>query len=605
MGDNPDETDQRSAATALCIVSLLLPLLPFALGAVVRTATGLPFPLSATAGVLLAAGVVAGSVLTWGGARPRRFMLVQSFCVLAVLVGGSIWVLWPRLLDGLITVGGWDSGNHLYLRRSFLEYDPAAYYKFVTYYGVTAGFEWLLGLDAFESMRLGFYAIPFAFIVCLLASHVAAADHDRDTVASVRVGHLVLGALFVAAALICLLPLLHYHQADGFYVHLFGLIPLMAGATLYGLVRGRITRVALLLVWCVLQRFTYGLNLGDCAATAGIMLAVEGCQLRGPRIGRWALFGVASVMLVAAILVYKTLAPLVREGGGGGITRPGMRYTLVGELLLTALLLSLPIVAQRVGPGLGDVASRLARFAATFGALNLVVHGLVVVLPHPDEYYFLKYHVYGLVLTLGISLVVTAVLVGRALAGDPIWRRHPLPLIAVGVLGLALFCIGLGYRPYEASFRERLRGQPPWRIIMPQADRRGWDHIQAALTAERCTFGGILAPSFTLRSSDSLMHFTNAALGLPGQWMDSIQRVKRGVIIEKIGACIFWYGDDTALDELDRYQRRYGGQIGDAARALNALPDKRCDEYITRWGAPARLCHVLGRSLPATMEYRR
>jgi hypothetical protein len=603
--DSPDSPKDSAGGLAPLLMLLLLPLLPLSFGGIVRATAGVSFTVGVLVGVVVTGLTVAAIV----AAHPRRVhdrrLALQTVVVLAVLVAGTFGVLWGRALDGLGTSGGWDAGNHLNLRRMFIEQDAAAYDKFVTFYAVTHGLEIVLGLNAFESFRAGFYAIPVALIICLLAAHAGVAhgggEGDR---ASARVGQLALGLLAVGAGLVAVLPLLHYHQADGFYAHLFGLVPLVAGLTHYALVRRRAVRLVALLGWVALQRFTYGLNLGDAATTAAILLAVEAAQLRHSRRLRVALFALAAIVLAGALYIYAALSVLLPITGG--FLQPGLRYLLAGELLLSGLLLGLPSVARRAGVALGAVAERLARYAAAFGMVNVGVQVLLTGLGAPREYYFLKYNLYGVVLVLTAALVLAAALIGRALTGgEPSSRRvRPLAAAVLAVVGCAFVAFGLAYRPYYGSFRERVHGTPPWRAVFPLAERLGWRRIQATLAAEGCVFGGFLAPSVGNARSLGQSHFTNAAFGLLGSWKDAPHRLIEAVIVQKPGYCLFWYGGERHRADYDLFQQHWGGRMADTARTLDGLTGKRCEEYPAAWdrSAPLRLCHVSGLSISATLD---
>jgi hypothetical protein len=604
--DGPGGLSEPAGGLGFPLMLLLIPLLPLPLGGIVRAAASANFAVGAITGAVVTTVIVAAVV----AARPGRIhdfrLAVQTTAMLAVLVGGTFVVLWGGALDGLVTSGAWDAGNHLNLRRMFIEQDPGTYEKFVSFYAFTHGLEVLLGLDAFESFRAAFYAIPVAIIVCILAGHAeVAGSMSRDHHLATRTGQVVLGFLAAGAGWVFILPLLHYHQADGFFAHLFGLIPLIAGMMHYALVRRRALRVTVLLGWVVLQRFTYGLNLGDAVGTAAILVAVEGAQLRHSQGRRFILFGLAATILAGMVYVCAALSILVTMEGG--FLKPGLRYMLLGELLLSALCAVLPSVARRVGGDLGRVGERLARYAAAFGIVNVGIHVVVIVVQAPQEYYFLKYHLYGVVITAVAGLVLVAALAGRALTLEGTRARNErlLALAAAVVLGLAMLAFGFACRPYYPSFRDRLQGTPPWRSVFPLAERAGWDRIETTLEAERCAFGGLLAPSMGKPGASlGQSHFTNAALGLPGYWTDAPHRLLAGQVVPKADYCIFWYSGERHRADYERFQRRWGGGMADAVRALDALPHKRCQEYPAPWdpGVSLRLCHASGISITDTLE---
>ncbi|SET36325.1 hypothetical protein [Stigmatella erecta] len=271
-GSRPPGLRVRDAAPrglgALFWLLLVLVLLPAAAASVLRAALGLPLWGGAAVG-----GVGALGITGWALTRLRLWpthlggSLLQGLYLAAV----ARVMLGIPVLDGLVSVGGGDAGNHAALRMDFVTRDPGTYQGFTFFHTVTYGAQWLFGLDTFAGFRVGFYLVPAVLAVALAAALELVAVRLWRSARAWAVAQGALLALTLTVWPFLLLRLLHYHQSDGFYGHLFGLVPRVLAWVAYALPRTAWVRCAALAGFTVLYRFTYGLNLGDFLLMAGVL----------------------------------------------------------------------------------------------------------------------------------------------------------------------------------------------------------------------------------------------------------------------------------------------------------------------------------------------
>ncbi|MCP3098683.1 hypothetical protein LZ198_07310 [Myxococcus sp. K15C18031901] len=578
------------SGTATLLVLVLVPFLAPMLSGAVRAALRVDITWALALSVALVAGGVA---LAWwqGALRAGTWTRVlPAVVVLGAVMAATFHGLYTPAFGGLVSVGGGDAGNHVSLRHAFVETTPLIYEQFVAFHAFTHWLEVFFGLDAFGSFRAAFYSLCFLVPLCMLVG-LCAITEDRGVE-----GHtapwLLLGGLLATSPL--LLPILHYNQADGFYAHLFGLAPLLAGWALFGFFSSRAVRIVVLLGSVGLLRYTYGLNLGDALLTSAVLVAVEAAGVTHPGRARWGLAALAAGLGFAATFAYWKLYPLLPVTGG--IITPHIHAMLRGEAVLAVLLLVLPRAARWMGLSLGDAGVRLARYAGVFGAINASVQFLCLRLGTPREYYLFKYHLHGVVLVLCAALVVLAALLAQALSrwmqrqGRPAHMGFLVPAVLVGI---AVFNLNAAVAPYRESYDERTSGHAPWRTLTALSDPDGWKRIQATLSREGARFGGLIAPSWPM------MNFMNAGLRrevveepLRFGWEQYIH----GLVREGPGLCVFWYATERDFQELVSTKQENGSVLVDVTRALDARPEKQCEDYAAPWDAqrPMRLCHVCG-----------
>ncbi|MFP2909432.1 hypothetical protein ACLESD_31195 [Pyxidicoccus sp. 3LFB2] len=570
----------------LCFL-LLLWLLPAALANLFRAALGLPLWVGAAAGVAVA-GLFTWKVLTGLRPWPTHGLLagLQALSI-AVALGVTWRMLGIPVMHGLVSTGGGDAGNHAALRADFVTRVPGTYQGFTFFHTVTHGLETLFGLDAFTSFRAGFYLVPAVLALALVAGLEVVTSRLWP---SARAGLAAQAALLVAMAVgwpFLLLRLLHYHQAEGFYAHLFGLVPLVLAWLAYGLPRSAWVRCAALAVFTVFYRYTYGLNLGDFLFTCGVLVLLEGPGL-GPRLRRWA-WPVGFVLLAAAGYAYWRLLPLAHITGGfvpHGYER-ALRvqcWTVVGLL-----------VVRFVPPRTDGVERRLLDFAVLFAGVNAAVQLAYLGARLPIDYYFLKYGLHAVVLLLcAVSLVACGRVAGALLRAESprarLWRVGLAVLLTVMLVEVTRGW-GRAFRAYEASYAERVRGQPPFEFLQALEDRGATALIRAVLRDGDKRFGGLLSPSWPR------VNFSNVALGWVvedaparnGHWA----LFETGSVREGPDTCVFWEASEEDWPGYQRFTADGYPGLEARVRKLHAAPDKVCREYAAPWatGGLRTLCY--------------
>jgi hypothetical protein len=566
------------------LLLLLLPwLLPAALASVLRSALKLPLWVGAVAGAL---GALA---LTWREVTRRRpwptsapLAVLQGLC-LAVALG----VTWRRLgvpaLGGLVSMGGGDAGNHVALRAEFVTRAPDTYQGFTVFYAATHLLERLFGLDAFASFRAGFYLVPVVLAVALVVGLEAAAGRLWRSAGAVVTAQ---AALLVAISFIwplLLLRQLHYHQGDGFYAHLFGLVPLVLAWLAYALPGSAWARCAALAVFTVFYRYTYGLNLGDFLFTCGVLVLWEGTTSLGRRYRPWA-WGVGLALLGAAAYAYWRLLPLAHVNGG--FVAHAHERALRAQGWAVAGLFVVRFLVPR-GDG---VERRLLDFALLFAGVNAVAQEAYLRAGLPVGYYFLKYGLHALVLLLSALLLVASNRFGawvRWKAQGPLAGAWSLVLAALVTVMLVEVTRGWdrAFRVYDATYEERVRGRPPFQSLDALEDRGATAVIRRVLREEGRRFGGLLSPSW------SRLNFTNAALGwLPedsrsyvDHWNGHWPAFENGTVLEGPGTCVFWEASAADWEGYQRIAREGYPRLEASARRLHALPGRVCQDHAAPW----------------------
>lgn len=550
-------------------------LLPLALASVLRAALGLPLWVGALGGVMLMAGVTVWAIWRfkpWPTHAPLALLQAISLFVLG-------WLTWRMLgipaMGGLVTVGGGDAGNHAALVVEFATRTPDAYQGFTFFHTVVYGLEQLFLLDVFSSFRVAFYLVPGVLAMALVAGLELSAGRLWRSAWAVMAAQVVLLVATAGVWAILLLRLLHYHQADGFYAHLFGLVPLVLMAFAYALPRSPWVRCAALAAFIVLYRFTYGLNLGDLLVTGGVLWLFEGAAF--PPRWRRPVQAVGLVLLVAAAYAYWRLLPLARIPGGI-VPFMHMRTLTVQGWCLGGLVL-----VRFLSPRHEPVERRLLDFTLLFAGVNGLVQRVCRWAGLPVEYYLLKYGLHAVVLLLLVAGLVVSLRVGALLQegrGRVGWRALVPPLLTA--LGLVAVVAGWSdsFAAYTPGYEERVRGQPPFQVLDALEDPSEVTLVRRVLRESRKRFGGLLSPSWPR------LNFTLVELGwLPEEILvpnGHYHVFHEGGVREEPGACVFWE-DSPEDDAFYRVVARESPALLERVRQLRARPDKVCRPFAAAW----------------------
>jgi hypothetical protein len=553
-------TDVARGSREACCAAVLLLAIPLS------AAPRYLFSTSMSASLLLAALALAGLLaLLWPllGSPKGAWRTFLPFATVLASVSALVlfWLSAPDF-HGLPAESGGDAGNHVRLSHGFEAFDTKAYEGMSGYYALDY---WLRASGLGDDLVSTRAAWQLAVVACVLAMLTAGWLGLRSLSAWRERGVLVAACVLltpVPAAAIAL-TLVHYYQAQGFTVHVFGLIPLALGGVLYSIARARTLRLVVLVGTIVTCRFTYVLNAGDVMLAAATAFLVESRGLE--RKARWALRIAALGFFAVGVLAY------VRIGGlfsmGGGFRSAPLVPQLLGLGGLTLVFAGLGPLGRYFG---APLAPELRRFASVLAILSGLPAALVtawLLLDGRVTYYPQKYGFNAIVLG---SLCAVPMVFASAIG---LVRRGGTPMAGVAASALvlasaaALAGLAASSSQYAKSFHERVMG-PPYDVLTPHAERPVWRFIESRLERERSRFGGFLTP----RWPESM--FTNAHFDFKG-YIDAF----RGKVVDEPGYCVFWY-DNAKLPQ----SLRDGWSAESAARVrrLSASTQRKCESFSAR-----------------------
>ena len=572
---NGDWIDFHGPWLPLSVLALALPLL---LSGPVRALTSLSLPLSLALAVPVCAAIV---WLLWPwlrfrlGRRPRLSWTIELLG--SATAGLAIWALYVRDFAGFPNLDGWDGGTHVFIKDQFATLAPTLYSAQVSYYAFTWWLQKLLGLDGLRSFAVAFYLtvavtvlVPLAIAWAVVRSRTGSGAQRAGLIAGLCVSVVgMLGALWLVV-----LPLLHYNQAAGYYVHVFGLIPLLGLWAADALLRQPVLRVMALLGGFALLRYTYALNLADAAVALAGVLLLEGFR------GRWRLVQmlVAAGLVVAAILAVGELRPVFRVWGG--MQRFDVDKLLRTDLTVVVTTALFVLASLRDGPGRAWLGSSLVR-ALRFPLLFALASGFLVSVLRRGQgvqyYYVTKYPMWACML-LALAVVVAMAYLATLLC-ERGWPRRPTVWLRVLAMAAVLATaapswagIFIGYR---TTMLERVRPHGPlYQHLHPVADVEALGRIKRILATEDKRFGGYLTAFFPMFS------FMNAELGRHAGYQDFFPPAAQP------GHCVFWVSPERDIHRLGPAHKL------DALRASVALPGSPCSEYLVPWKpTPHSLCY--------------
>nr|WP_152622636.1 hypothetical protein [Archangium violaceum] len=558
---------------------LLWLLLPGALANLFRAVLGLPLWVGAVAGTAGGVGVT-WKVLAWRRAWPTSGPLVLIQVLYLITTLGLTWrILGIPVLGGLVSVGGGDAGNHAALQMDFVTHKPNTYEGFTFFHTLTYGLRWLFGLDTFTSFRAGFFLVPVSMALALVGGLEFVAGRLWRSGRAMVAAQATLWVATIMAWPFLLLRLLHYHQSDGFYAHLFGTVPLVLTWLAYALPRSPWVRCAALAVFVVFYRYTYGLNLGDLLAAGGLLVLLEATRVSGSKYrGGVVLLGL--VFLAAATYAYWRLLPL--KDISGGVTPYSYARALRVQCWTVVGLLAVRFLSSREEP----VERRLIDFALLFAGVNALVQQAYLGAGWHVDYYFLKYGFHAVVLLLCVGLLVISIRVGglfqTGLARAGRWELVLAVLVAVGLFEVTRGW-GRAFKIYVPSYWDRVRAEPPLPYLDALEDRDAVALARQVLREQGKSFGGYLSPSWPRTN------FTNVELGwVPEDWSKTNGHwplFVSGQVRQGPGLCVFWEASASDWEGYQRFSREENSPLADVVRGLQARPDTVCREHAAPWVA--------------------
>jgi hypothetical protein len=553
---------------------LLLALsLPFLLSGVVRTVLHLALPASL---VLSSVACLAMFVLLvpWlrGKARPSGSWVIELVGLLPIAF--AVWTLYHPDFGGFPNLDGWDGGNHVYIKDRFASVEPGIYNGQITYYALTWWLEKLFGLDSFRSFTVAFYflvvvTLSLSLLITFTFLH-GKATNRAALWASVAVA--VLGSCGVSWLVV--LPLYHYNQGAGYYVHLFGLLPLMLLWAADACIRLQMLRILALLAALALLRFTYALNLADTIVAVAFVLVCEGFR------GRWR---IAQGLLVAglcaaAFLVVVELRPIFKMWGGMQRFDVGdVQHANLTTIIIATLTTTIAAWTRLPWDFLRSRLFRTLRFPLAFAAANSGFFQYFRQGKGLQYYYLTKYQIWGSILVAFVAVIVLSHLV-LVLLERASWRRPRVFMLAaaVGVMCVMVPKIwATTFIKYRNSLFERMRPHSTsYKSLRPLADVVAIKRIKTILAEKDKKFGGYLTSFFPMFS------FMNGVLGRHAGYQEFFPPATER------GYCVFWVGRDRDTYPLGPTR------ILDAIRNRVAAQGFTCEEYPVPWkSTPQSLCH--------------
>lgn len=564
-------------------VLLGLPLyvmLPFTLSAPLRFILG--WSLAATLPLaLLASALALAPVFVAWRRLPRPAHPLVAWALPSLVAAASVLALYRRDFAGLTNYAGADGGVHVFQLDWFVHHGPGIYAGFVSMYSFQYWIERIAHCNVYWSLCVAYYfgVAVVAAVPCVIALVVL------EPLASRRAWWIGAGVCLVAAlalAWLVVLPQQHYHQTDGFFAHLFSLVPLLVGWLIDAAARARLWRWLGLAATLILYRYTYALNLADLSIALAALFVADSFAGGVPALARHALRAAPLPLGAAALLFLKQLEPqLVNYGWIVPYDLP----RVVGAQAFVVAALVIGIVTSPRESAAERPLGRALRFPLAFVAVNAVLTWVGWRLPHREPYYVYKYPLHAVVLAAGAVLVLVSAVAARF--ADALERRawtRPTLLGAVGVAlsGLAVLGWYRGYAPLRPMFRERVLGHPPYALNRPLADLAAWSRIDRVLRDEHKKFGGYITSYWPM------FNFMNAALGYYNGgrafWDHGAPRAEPGY-------CVFW--DRGKVDAWSRPDDLpFGLRL--AVSALNRSGAAACVSYRAYWNHAVErtLCHV-------------
>jgi len=477
----------------------LLVLLPFCMSGAVRFTLGWGFAASLVATVGIAA------VGTTFALRQRLLMIAQArsaqagaatLALASLLVAVTYRLWWTPLFDGLPnSAHGVDLGSHVLIYQGFLT-DPKQYEGFVGMYALMRWYVLMLRGDASLPTAI-WHGLRFTHYAFLLSVPVAIAAASFPALASLPTRKKVWSAALLALPLQLatfvgvLYPPLQIYGADAYYSQIAGLYPLLFGWLSFGLLEGALARFVVACGWIVVQRFTYGLNLGDTLVTLAVLALWDVRTFERAWLRVVALVFVP-LALGAAWFACVKLWPL--RTYGPELNSHLRAWILPTQLLLSMLLLFAPTALTSAQVEAGASARRLWRYAGVFGLVNGGLTTLYLAFDEPQLYYITKYHLYATLLVVLGALQLACTLIAHGVHAG--FRSFPRPFASGALVVTTLSLLGLvkGYRPAHAMAIERVQRTPDNQQLFAAYEPRLQAMIERTLKLQKKRFGGLYDP---------------------------------------------------------------------------------------------------------------
>lgn len=428
------------------------------------------------------------------------------------------------------TEGGGDSGNHVMLAESFRLSNPKEYEGQNLFYV-------LIGLFKSENSRnfhsafwrstFLLWSITFALFTL---SWYKVVNKIHLSPKFLLAGGLGLSIAFAISDR-AILPYFHYFQIDGFYSSIAGMGILACGIGGYTLFNNSNLRLVTLILSTIMLRHAYALNVGEFLAACCILCWAESIRINNWL--NWASKVTALFFLLAALLVYSKLYPLLSIYGG--FTKWKAHNALPLEALFVALA-CFELWNFKPTNRLSDHAyPRFLLFTGAFVGCGLLIQLAIYSFDLPQRYYFYK-HAIPLFIVSGVGLIgillrrLSELLVAPETKENRFQRNVSLSLL----LG-ALFAAWTTSRIYNATYTvRRLDCTNGCHELSPLHFPEIQRDIEQVLESRNKKFGGILHTHWPF------FNFLTASLGRHVALWNEQSTYFSGSLAREEGYCVFW-----------------------------------------------------------------
>lgn len=467
----------------------------------------------------------------------RKLAFLSPWSMVVVMgLGFSIYRLFNFGFDGFPAYNCSDGANHLVYRDLFIRENPAMVNGIISLYGLSYWLEHLFSLSAYHSFIVAFYLLLVGIFLAFYYLNIA--FNFSILSKSVRLHSAGISAITLCAILeYLLLPIISYNQIEGFWAHLFALLPLFWIWVIYSISEHPWQRLLVFLVGAIAYRYTYVLNLGDYFLLGTVLSIWEGRGLNSKRKRFFALI-IAAMFTLCAVACYLKLEEIF--GLIGSIQQNNLKFVSYALLLFSAVVITWSVIftkfANKIECGyLGEFAKiqRLLLFPAFFSLISVIALFCYRLFCQCGNYYPYKYLFHPLVLLSFdfVFLIFLLILViGKQTASKIKCYLVVSTLLTFFVAVGCVYTLRNSYRASLPQYAERTKNLPTYRHLKTLTDTQGEKIIRTILAKNGKAFGGYYLDHWPRYS------FVNASLGLPRSHNDYL---KAG-FIEKPGFCIFW-----------------------------------------------------------------
>lgn len=454
----------------------------------------------------------------------------QQFIIAIAAFAYFLIRLYNSDLGALVSYGCADAANHLGIYRTFLNSDPKTYFGFNALYVTWWFFEAVVGLSITSALTISltFPIFSLAYLIAYFSTTYSASKKEILKFLVFIIGFIVLSES-------CLLPLLHYNQADGYLGHLYSV-----SAFLFVVFFGAKLSLSALLFSIAACRFSYSLQLPDLLICASLFLAIS--ALRTNKTFHKAIYSISSIALLSAAFL--------------GISKLLEVFSLTGSILSQNL--DSAFAAQIAGIALLLAGGFTLSFEVFFLLAAIIIQAFWLIATQESEYYFSKLFLYS-----SLALIIIAL------------RDLPRLVSAKSILRTASWVtlvslLVLAQRPYMPSYLERSVATGSYNLISPLLDFKVREIIDEVLNSTNKTFAGYYTSRWAQYSFFNVLYNTNNSF-------DSFLAPSK---ILPQNSCIFWTSNTNDIPRLEKYPAPLAI---DWFNVINQRKDAKVVKYQVDW----------------------